>query len=329
MRKIVVDVYGADRGVGTVVKGVCKALAEGLDFMPVFVGDKTEITQVLNAEQITSDRYEIIDTDKFISHDDPPSCIFGGCDDTSMVMAYNRLKSDDECIALLSAGNTGALLVGSICRLGLLPGLKTPALSSALPCMADHLVCLVDCGGNTDCTPEDLARFASMGNVFMQSMCGIENPRVGLLSVGREDYKGNTFSREAFKLIKELPLNFIGNVEGNDLVTGYADVIVSDGFSGNILLKNTESAGKSAIDLIDRVTGGEDNELTLRIKQEIAKVFDFNSQGGATFLGTKKMVVKMHGSANFDTACACVKQILRLEDGGFSKNMPESLKNLV
>ena len=220
------------------------------------VGPAQQLQQILDREGIDPSRYEIVDAEKYIRNSDPPTCVFGGCDDTSMVMAYQRLKQDSDCSALLSAGNTGALLVGSICRLGLLPGLKFPALISALPCNGENLLCLVDCGANTECTANDLTLFARMGNVFAQSYCGIAAPRVGLMSVGREAEKGTPLIRQAHEQISALGLNFVGNVEGSDLVSGYADVIVTDGFSGNLLLKCAESVGKAAI-------VGNDHKLTI------------------------------------------------------------------
>ncbi len=327
MLKIVVDIYGADDGIDPVVGGVAKALNSGIEFFPIMVGEAALINDLMQKNGISNDCYEIIDTDKYIESDALPTCIFGGCDDTSMAMSYARLKADDECTAMLSAGNTGALLVGSICRLGLLKGLKFPALSCALPCRGEKLLCIVDCGANMECSADDLARFAKMGSVFSKSCCSIENPRVGLLSVGRENQKGNALTREAFEKISALPINFVGNVEGSDMVSDYVDVIVTDGFSGNILLKTAEAVGKSAIAIVERMGIKADPCLIESIKQELWKTFDFNSQGAATFLGTKKTVVKMHGCANADTTVASIEQILRLEKAGFSKAMSDVMNS--
>lgn len=325
MLKIVIDIYGADAGVEPIVLGVAKALKKGVEFFPVMVGDAATVTRLLGNAGISPDRYETVDTDKFITNNDPPTCVFGDRDDSSVVLAYERLKRDDECVAMLSAGSTGALLVGSICRLGLLPGLKFPALCSALPCAGEKLICLVDCGANIDCTAADLARFAKMGNVFSRCFCGIEEPRVGLMSVGREPQKGNALTREAFEKLSALPLKFIGNLEGGDLTSGYADVVVTDGFSGNILLKNTEAVGKAAMETVERAGVGADPQLIAQIKQALFERFDFNSQGAATFLGPKKTVVKMHGCANEDTTVASIEQILKLEAAGFTAAMQKAL----
>lgn len=323
MRKIVVDIYGADLGAEPIVTGVGNALKNIDGFNAVFVGETDLISGILDKMGVDKNRYEIVHTDKFISHNDLPTAVFGGNDEASMVMGYDRLKRDEDCIAMLSPGNTGALLVGSICRLGLVDGIKFPALSTALPCMKGSLVCLVDCGANIDCTAPDLARYAILGDAFMKSMCKINEPRVGLLSVGREQHKGNTLTKEAYKLIEALPLNFIGNIEGSDLVCGYADVIVSDGFSGNVLLKTAESAGKAAMSIVESYSTSDNASLIREIKEHMFRMFDFNSQGGATFLGPKKTVVKMHGCATELTAYACIEQILKLEDGGFTQMMSE------
>ncbi len=325
MTKIIVDIYGADGGAELVVRGIARAIKE-TDIYPVIVGEEALIEKIMKESSIEDDAYEVINTDEFITNSQPATCIFGGCDNSSMAKGLGKLKEDDEAVALLSPGSTGALLVGSICRLGLLEGIKFPALLSALPCAKkETLLSLVDCGANVDCTASDLALFAKMGNVFSRCYCGIESPRVGLMSVGREEGKGNNLTREAYEKIKELDLNFIGNLEGSDLVSGYADVVVADGFSGNILLKNAEAVGKKAMEIVSEVLK-DAPEMAEKVNKELFKTFDFNSQGAATFLGTKKLIVKMHGSANEETVVASVMQILRLVSADFSNEMQKALK---
>jgi glycerol-3-phosphate acyltransferase PlsX len=315
MTKIVIDTLGADNGFEPIVTGVAQALTEEPDFFPVLVGPAEESRHILAQWNIDTSRYTLVDTHRFVSNEDAPTCVFGGAEDTSMVRAYSLLKSDTECSAMISAGNTGALLVGSICRLGLLPKLKFPALLSALPCNGENLLCLVDCGANIECTPADLVRFARMGHAFSKCYCGIDRPRIGLMSVGRERQKGTPLIQEAHEQISKQGLNFVGNVEGSDLVSGYADVIVSDGFSGNLLLKCAESVGKAAARIVERYGAGIP-EME-RCRQALLDTFDFNSRGAATFLGTKKTVVNMHGQADANTVTASIKQVLRLEKAGF------------
>lgn len=319
MRKFVVDIYGADAGTRVIVSGVADAIKK-LGVFPVLIGERDEINRCMSSCGIAENRYEVIHTTDFITNNDSPSCIFGGRDESSIALAYKKLKEDEDCIGLLSAGNTGALLVGAMCRLGLLPSIKFPSLCSALPCASEKLLTLVDCGSIIDCTANDLVRFAKMGNVFSKCYCGIDNPRVGLMSVGREDTKGSALTLEAFKKLKETDINFIGNLEGSDMVSGYADVVVSDGFSGNILLKNTEAVGKKALETVEKIDG-IDAEILEKIKTVLLAKFDFNSRGAATFLGTKKIVVKMHGCAKSDTVVASIEQILRLADADFSGEM--------
>ena len=328
MLKIVVDIYGADAGIRPVVCGVAKALNQGIEFFPVLVGEANAITQLMDEAGIARERYEIVDTDKFIRQDEPANCIFGGRDDSSMAMALARLKHDPACHALLSAGRTGALVVGSICRLGLLPGLKVPCMLSALPCLGpDRLLCLIDCGANVECTANDLARFAVMGDVFCKCYCKLESPRVGLMSVGRESTKGNAVTREAHEKISQLDMNFIGNLEGGDMVSGYADVIVADGYAGNLLLKCAEASGKAAMEMVKELGKQADPVVIDAIAAAIWKRFDFNSQGAATFMGTRKTVVKMHGCANEDTTVASILQIQRLENAHFIDALTEALAN--
>ncbi len=323
MTKIVIDTLGADAGYEPIVTGAAMALEKGLDIFPVLIGPEQALQKIMTQRGIDPSRYEIVDACEYIRNEDPPTCIFGGAEDTTMVKAYSCLKNDADCRVMLSAGNTGALLVGSICRLGLLPGLKFPALLSALPCNGENLLCLVDCGANIECTPDDLVRFAKMGHAFTKCYCGIARPRIGLMSVGKERQKGTALIQQAHERISQLDLNFVGNVEGCDLVSDYADVIVTDGFSGNLLLKCAESVGKAAAEIVRRIGNGTPEMEKCR--QALLETFDFNSRGAATFLGPKKTVLKMHGQANADTVVASIEQAFRLEKAGFTQAVAEEL----
>lgn len=327
MKKVIVDIFGADSGPAPVIKGTLNALEKFSELGVVFIGSRNIIEQYCRE----NDRIEIIETDDYITNEENPQVIFTGRDNSSVALGYKRLKNDDDCIGMISAGSTGALLIGSICRLGLIKGLKTPALSSNLPLYNGETACLVDCGANIQCTAKDLMRFAVMGNAFRQSIKPEATPRVALMSVGREDNKGTPLIQEAFSLIKELPLNFIGNMEGNDFVTGYADVIVTDGYAGNIILKNTEATGAVARGIVSAVAEkhSQQNEPVVKeILKELTLAFDFNTRGGATFLGTNKTIIKMHGFATEITPVACIEQLLRLEASGFSQKIKTALQNI-
>jgi len=177
-----------------------------------------------------------------------------------------------------------------------------------------------------DCRSVDLARFAQLGSIYIESLRGIKEPRVGLISVGREATKGNKLIQETHELLKTLPLNFIGNIEGSDIPAGIAEVLVCDGFTGNVVLKNYEYVGKQAVHVLDQLA--TEKGLTEELKEIREKLFfyyDLNSRGGANFLGTNKIVIKMHGAATEDTVFACIQLAKETDDGGYI----EKLQNTV
>lgn len=329
MKKIVFDIYGADQGPAPLLDGAMEALQTNPDFGMVLVGDEALIRPKVEQYAIDPTRIEILHTTDYISNDEPAAVVFAGREQSSMVMAYRKLKEDADCIGMISAGATGALLVGSIRHLGLIEGLKTPALSSYLPLYTGELTCLVDCGANIQPTAKDLLRFALMGDAFRRCMAPGKSAKVALLSVGKEDSKGTPLTLEAFSLLREAPIDFIGNMEGSDLVTGYADVIVADGFAGNILLKSTEAAGLVARGILDHIaaqSGKSGDETVQAVRHALTQTFHFNARGGATFLGTQKTVIKMHGCAVKETVGACIDQLLSLEKAGFAQKIRDALK---
>ncbi len=329
MKKIVFDIYGADNGPAPLLDGAMEALRELPELAIVFVGDETLIQEKCAQYAIDPAQVEILHTTDHITNEEPAAVVFAGREGSSLVMAYRKLKEDPDCIGMISAGATGALLVGSIRHLGLIEGLKTPALSSYLPLYTGELTCLVDCGANIQPTAKDLLQFALMGDAFRRCMAPGKSAKVALLSVGKEDGKGTPLTLEAFRLLKEASIDFIGNMEGSDLVTGYADVVVADGFAGNILLKSTEAAGLVARGILDHIatqSGKEEDETIKAIRHYLTRTFHFNALGGATFLGTQKTVIKMHGCAEKETVGACIDQLLRLEQAGFAQKVRDALK---
>lgn len=329
MKKIVVDIYGADAGPIPIIQGIADAMGEIEELHPVFAGSQRLVRETLGALGVDEKCYTVLDTEEFVSMEDDPSTVFSGREKTSLVMALNYLKEHTDCTAMLSPGNTGALLVGAIVHLGMLPGVKKPVLCSALPCSGRELLCLVDCGANIDCKPKDLLQFARMGSTFIAALCGMDNPRVGLMSVGREDCKGNALTLETARLLWESSLNFVGNLEGSDMITDYADVIVTDGFMGNVILKNTEAVGLQAAQLVEELlekVPQEQKPTLVELREELFRRYAFNSRGGATFLGPKKPIIKMHGCANRYTAHACVLQALRLEKAGFIPALEQAIQ---
>ena len=189
------------------------------------------------------------------------------------------------------------------------------------------MLAISDCGANIDSRSEDIVNFGLMASALMTSLGHSDSPRVALLSVGKEDSKGNKVTLEAFERFKNLPINFVGNIEGLDVVSGEVDVVVADGFSGNVLLKTIESVGKSAIAMVDdAIKNASVQEDLESVKQRLSRAYDFNPFGGATFLGTKKPVIKMHGSATEITPRSCIDQLMRMEDANYQQAILNCLK---
>ena len=328
MKTVYIDIYGADIGPEPIIRGALTALERYADLHICFIGDRDIITAAVNDPQLLESRVSIMHTTDYVTNDEPASCVFNGRDNSTIVMGLTALKQDENAIGFLSAGSTGALFVGSIFRLGLVCGLKTPALCSVIPCCDGKLLALLDCGANMDCRSQDLVNFALMGSALMKSLGESPAPRVALLSVGREDSKGNKLTQEAFSKISALPVNFIGNIEGLDVVSGEAEVIVADGFSGNILLKTIEAVGKSGIaavnDALKNCDAAAKADLE-KVKARLSVAYDFNPYGGASFLGTVKPVIKMHGSATEITPSSCIDQLIKMENANYRQGQIDAL----
>lgn len=331
MKKIIIDLEGSDNGAEELLKGALKASEEFPELAFVLsVTEPERFSDLLSGINSSENKgavpknIEILTASDIIRTDEPAMCIFKGRDSSSMAMAMDVLKKDEESLGLLSAGNTGALMVGSIFRLGMKEGLKQPALSTMLPNVSGGMTTLVDCGANVNIEAAELKSFARLGSDFVSRMFDIEKPKVALLNVGREEGKGSPLYAEAYPLLKELgdsgEINFIGNAEGYDIITGYADVIVCDGFAGNVVLKVTEAVGKCALSIVESAhakskespaENSPEHSFT-EIEDKLKELFVFNERGGATFLGTKKPVIKMHGCATADTVVSCADQLLRI-----------------
>ena len=310
-KKIITDICGADADASVIARGAVSALIGQDEFDLVLCGPRAVIEEAVPEE--LAERVEIIEADEFVTNFDDPREMIKGKTGTTMVKALDALKARDDIAGLVSAGSTGCLMIGSIFHVGLMGKLLQPALSSALPHTKGSLFCLVDCGANINCKVRDYVDWANMGSAFMQAMIGVESPQTALVNVGAEKGKGTALVQEAYEALEDDErINFIGNIEGSEVLTGKADVVVCDGFTGNILLKNMEACGLIAA----RMMGDPEN---------VVGFFDYNSQGGATFLGTKKIIVKAHGAANESTVKACIDQAWRLEKGGFTEKLKERM----
>lgn len=301
--KIIIDAYGGDNSPSEIIKGSLLALKEKSDFDVVFVGKADGIESVLQSEEYDKLRVSVVDAPEVISCDESPVEAIRKKPESSIVKAVKILKEDDAAKAFVSAGSTGAVLSASVLLSRRIKGVSRPALAPLFPNMKGGETIFLDCGANVDCKPSNLLQFAVMGSAYMREIKGIENPRVALLSNGTEDAKGNSLTKEAFELLKKADgINFVGNTEARDLLSGDADVIVTDGFYGNIALKSMEGAiGCLFSTLKSQIYSSPVSKFgALFMKKAFKSVkdkLDYNKKGGAVLLGMQKVVVKAHGSS--------------------------------
>ena len=307
--KIVLDAMGGDNAPDATIKGAVKAINK-IKSEVILVGKEEIIRNKFKEfygkemEEI-SDRFKIKNATETIEMCDIPTHAIKRKKDSSMVVGFKMLK-EDEGDVFISAGNSGALLTGATLLVGRIKGIDRPAMAGILPSYKSRLL-LIDSGSNTNCKPINLLQFAQMGTIYLRNTFGIEKPAVGLLNIGTEETKGNELVRESYNLLKEkseeLDINFIGNVEGRDAFSGKVDVLVSDGFTGNVFLKTAEGIGKLVKrNLTESFTKNIFSKISYLFARkpikELTKSMDYKSYGGALFLGVKKPVVKAHGSSD-------------------------------
>lgn len=321
---IIVDAFGGDN-TELVIKGIGMAIKEIPDVKIAAVGKREVIEELLSDMDFDRERLEIINADEVITHSDSPVMSLRRKKNSSLVVSYDTLRERADAVAMLSAGNTGSIIAGAHLLLGKREGAECPTLASVIPTVKGGYSLLVDCGANVDCRAPYLVDFAKHGTEYMRSVYGIEAPRVALLSVGTEDSKGNTLTKEVFGLLKaEEGINFVGNMEAKTLLSGEVDVIVCDGFHGNIALKSIEGVSSATIGILAgliKKCAPEGTDLSF-VKQAIGmfmKMYDFNTQGGGILLGVKKPIIKMHGSAVSETVINSVKQAMRMYKGGYAQ----------
>ncbi|MCR5740843.1 MAG: phosphate acyltransferase PlsX [Gammaproteobacteria bacterium] len=317
MIKIVVDTLGSDSGYKDALDGSLKALKEIDDLSLVLVGKKEVLESDLENDDYDKERIEILDSKEVITNYDHPVEAIKTKKESSLVIALNYLASHEGAQGLVNASSTGALLVGSTLILGRINKLR-PAMATFLPNEKGELTLLTDCGANIDPSPQMVYSFGLIGKALFEAYTGKENPKIAILSNGAEEGKGNQLTKDSYALLKaDSNLNFIGNTEGTYALNGEADVIVSDGFSGNIFLKSVEGSAKIVIK--------EAFKHSKEIGMSLIKRFDFTSLGGAILAGVNKVVVKGHGSANKDTWYNCIKMNYKISKGNLVEKIKQNL----
>lgn len=330
--KIVIDAMGGDNAPREIVKGALEALEKNNAFSIVFTGDEKAIHGELSEYSFDASRVEVRHASEIITNDEAPATAVRAKRDSSLVVGLKVLKEDEEAGAFISAGSTGAVLTGGIMYIGRIPGIQRPALCPAIPNVRGAVTLLCDAGANADCKPAYLSQFAIMATAYGKAAYKMDNPRVGLLSNGTEDHKGDIMHQEAFALLKETDgINFVGNVEGRDIMFGDCDIVVADGFSGNIALKSAEGCGKTVAAILKEAFSKAKMHYLIARKQigQVKNILDYSRLGGSIFLGLKKAVVKSHGSSRADAIAATVLQAVDVVKGRTVERIAEMLPDSV
>ena len=323
--RILLDCFGGDRCPKAPVEAAVKALEEFGDLELLLTGDKDVLERELEGKEYDRSRLQIIHAPQVIGCHEKPTDVVRLKKDSSMMKAIIMLRDDDSVDGMVSAGSTGALVTGALVRLGRIPGVIRPAFCPILPTMDGSLVGICDSGANVTVTSAHLRQFAIMASLYMQNVYGIERPRTALLNVGVEKEKGDEIRQEAYGLLQDTEgLNFVGNMESRDLLSGKYHVVVADGFSGNVLVKTTEGTALELLkkikkDIFSRTIYKLGALLMKRMFKEEKEFMNYQNYGGSVLLGTSKVVVKGHGSSNATAFLRCIEQAYRMKKSGLNE----------
>lgn len=323
MVHVVLDAMGGDNAPGEVIKGALSAMKESDNIKVTFCGRSDEIKKCIDSEaknyfdkpdEVLEARAQIVDAEEVITCDEAPVMAIRRKKDSSMVKGMKLVK-DKEADAFVSAGSSGAILVGGQLIVGRIKGVDRPPLAPLIPTKTPAGVSLIiDCGANVDARSNHLVQFAKMGSVYMEHVIGVKNPRVAIVNIGTEEEKGNMLVKETFPLLKNCPdINFIGSIEAREIPNGGADVIVCEAFVGNVILKMYEGVGKMMLNtvkdsLMASVRGKLGGLLIKPCLKSAMKTFDATEYGGAPLLGLNGLVVKVHGNATMKEISTAIKQ---------------------
>ena len=338
--KIILDAMGGDNAPEATIKGAVKAIKE-IDSEIILVGNEETINKKVkelydknNVKEI-SERLSVRHTTEEITMEDIPTQAIKHKKDSSMVVGFNMLKQEEGDV-FISAGNSGALLTGATLLVGRIKGVDRPAMAPILSAYKKGVM-LIDAGANTNCKPINLLQFAQMANVYLKKIYNIDKPLIGLLNIGTEETKGNDLMKESYNLLKEsaeeYDINFAGNVEGREIFAGELDAVVTDGFTGNIVLKTVEGLGKFVKrTLTEELKRNVFTTIcaipTLPAIKKFGKRLDYKEYGGALFLGVKKPVVKAHGSSDEKLFYYTIKQAEQFAKSGTVEIMKKEFEKI-
>lgn len=314
MTKIVIDTKGGDNGAEVIIKGAAAALEKFPQLQVVLAGDEDVISKECKALEVPTDRVEILNAPQEITNfDNPAEAIFNKTD-SSMLKALKTASEREDIFGIISAGNTGVLIAGSVRYLSGKERVR-PALAAVLPAQNGSFTCLVDTGATIDCTPAMLHHFARLGSDFMKNMYGMEKPKIGLLSNGAESSKGNKLVKETYPILSDdESLNFVGNIEGNNALSGACDVLVCDGFAGNQVLKVTEGTAARIITDIMKYAHGTGSAEIKTLGAHLMQIYDIGSLGGGNILGVAKPIIKIRGNAGEKAVVSTSEMLLNMAE---------------
>ena len=329
MIKIAVDAMGGDNAPSEIVKGAVEAVNERKDITVCLTGQETVIKKELEKYTYNKEQIEIVNASEVIETGEPPVNAIRKKKDSSIVVGMNLVKNG-QADGFVSAGSSGAVLVGGQVIVGRIKGVERPPLAPLIP-TEKGVSLLIDCGANVDARPSHLVQFAQMGSIYMEHVLGIKNPRVAIVNIGAEEEKGNALVKETFPLLKECPgINFIGSIEAREIPHGGADVIVCEAFVGNVILKLYEGVGATLITMVKKglMSSFRSKLGALLIKPALKstlKSFDATQYGGAPLLGLKGLVVKTHGSSKANEVKNSIIQCISFKEQGISDKIKECL----
>ena len=329
MMKILLDCFGGDHSPEANVEGGLKALEAFPDLHLILTGDEAALKACLDGKKYDASRLEIVHAPEVIGCDERPIDAVRLKKESSMIKAIRLLRDRDDIAALVSVGSTGALVTAALTRIGRIRGVIRPAFCPILPTMDGGLVGICDSGANVEVTPEHLRQFAIMGSLYMENVYGVARPRVALLNVGKEAEKGDETHQKAYELLSQTPeINFVGNMESRDLLSGSYNLVVADGFSGNVLVKTTEGTAlellkKMKKDIYSRTIYKLGALLMKRMFKEEKDFMNYQNYGGSVLLGTCKTIVKGHGSSKATAVFKCIEQAWKMEQNALPAKMEE------